>query len=104
MAHAVADHPGTDAGTPFGVDIDLVTGAMAAPDRVLVRLASDMKGYYKDAAALDRLIAAGSHAPNATAIPRSRPLGGSKRRAWTARPLLQIAPLAGHRHTRDIRA
>jgi glucose-6-phosphate isomerase len=59
MAHAVADHPGTDAGSPFGVDIDLVTGAMAAPDRVLVRRASDMKGYYKDAAALDRLIAAG---------------------------------------------
>jgi len=59
MAHALADYPGTDAGIPFGVDIDLVTGAMAAPDRVLVRRASDMKGYYQDAAALDRLIAAG---------------------------------------------
>jgi glucose-6-phosphate isomerase len=59
MSHALADHPVTDAALPFGVDIDLVTGAMAEPDRVLVRRASDMKGYYQDAAALDRLIAAG---------------------------------------------
>ena len=57
MAHTGLDPraPVTDAGIPFGVDIDLVTGAMREPVRVLVRRASDMKGYYKDAAALDRL-------------------------------------------------
>jgi glucose-6-phosphate isomerase len=61
MAHTALDPhaPATDAGIPFGVDIDLVTGAMREPDRVLVRRASDMKGYYKDATALDRLIATG---------------------------------------------
>ena len=61
MAHTALDPhaPATDAGIPFGVDIDLLTGAMREPDRVLVRRASDMKGYYKDATALDRLIAAG---------------------------------------------
>lgn len=42
---------------PWGVDIDLVDGTMRAPDRVLVRRASDMRGYYRDAAALERLIA-----------------------------------------------
>ncbi len=44
---------------PFSVGIDLVTGAMDSPDTHLVRRASDMKGYYADAAALDRLIRAG---------------------------------------------
>lgn len=42
---------------PFGVDIDLVTGAMKDPDRHLIRHASDMVGYYRDAAALARIIA-----------------------------------------------
>jgi glucose-6-phosphate isomerase len=44
---------------PFGVDIDLVEGVMANPDRRLVRNASAMLGHYKDAAALRRLIDAG---------------------------------------------
>lgn len=41
---------------PFGVTIDLVTGVMEEPDVHLVRRASDMKGYYTDEAALQRLI------------------------------------------------
>jgi glucose-6-phosphate isomerase len=41
---------------PFGVSVDLVTGALSEPDNVIVRKASDMKGYYKDEAALERLI------------------------------------------------
>ena len=41
---------------PWGVDIDLVEGTMKAPDRVLARRASAMKGYYRDPAALDALI------------------------------------------------
>lgn len=44
---------------PWGTDIDLLDGTMREPDRVLVRRASDMRGYYQDAAALQRLIAAG---------------------------------------------
>ena len=46
MTQATVDPhaPTTDAGIPFGVDIDLVTGVMQKPDRVLVRRASDMKG------------------------------------------------------------
>ena len=44
---------------PFGVDIDLVDGVMSKPDRHLVRRASDMKGHYADAAALQRLIEGG---------------------------------------------
>lgn len=46
--------------TPWSVGIDLIEGVMDQPDRVLVRRASDMKGYYRDAAALDALIAAGN--------------------------------------------
>jgi len=42
--------------TPWAVDIDLVTGTMAEPDRVLTRKASDMRGYYRDEAALEQLI------------------------------------------------
>jgi glucose-6-phosphate isomerase len=42
---------------PFSIDIDLVDGTMAEPDRQLVRRASDMHGYYADEAALQRLIA-----------------------------------------------
>ncbi len=44
---------------PFGLDIDLLTGAMSDADRHLVRRASDMKGYYADPAALARIIADG---------------------------------------------
>ena len=33
---------------PFGVDIDLIEGAMDQPDTHLVRKASDMKGYYSN--------------------------------------------------------
>jgi len=46
--------------TPFGVDIDLVHGTMSNPDKHLVRRASDMKGYYSDAAALKWLIDTGN--------------------------------------------
>ena len=45
--------------TPWGVDIHLVTGVMAEPDRVLTQRASDMRGYYKNSAALEELISAG---------------------------------------------
>jgi len=41
---------------PFGVDIDLADGTMQEPDNHLVRRASDMRGYYADESALDRLI------------------------------------------------
>lgn len=41
---------------PFGVDIDLIKGAMGDPDRVIVRKASNMIGMYADEAALSRLI------------------------------------------------
>ena len=41
---------------PFGVEIDLETGKMLAPERTTVRRASDMRGYYADADALERLI------------------------------------------------
>jgi glucose-6-phosphate isomerase len=41
---------------PFSVNIDLIEGVMDNPDRCQVRRASDMVGYYRDAAALDRLI------------------------------------------------
>jgi glucose-6-phosphate isomerase len=44
---------------PWGVDIDLDTGVMRSPDRVIVRRVSDMRGYYRDADALERLIASG---------------------------------------------
>lgn len=44
---------------PFGADVDLAEGAMDAPDNHLARVASDMRGYYADEAALERLIAAG---------------------------------------------
>ena len=33
---------------PFGVDIDLIEGVMADPDRHLTRRTSDMPGYYAD--------------------------------------------------------
>jgi glucose-6-phosphate isomerase len=42
---------------PFGVELDLEKGLMHRAQNHLVRRASDMRGYYADAAALDRLIA-----------------------------------------------
>jgi glucose-6-phosphate isomerase, archaeal len=45
---------------PFSVDIDLVTGEMANARNHLVRRASDMKGHYADAKALDALVAKGN--------------------------------------------
>lgn len=44
---------------PFAVRYDLAAGVMHEPKSHLVRRASDMRGYYRDAAALGRLIAAG---------------------------------------------
>ncbi len=44
---------------PFTAEIDLGDGVMRDPDRRLVRKASDMRGYYRDDAALERLIADG---------------------------------------------
>ena len=42
--------------TPFGLAIDLDSGDMLAATNHLVRRASDMRGYYADTEALDRLI------------------------------------------------
>ncbi|MFB3883331.1 MAG: glucose-6-phosphate isomerase family protein [Armatimonadota bacterium] len=49
--------PEPDLMHPFGVTINLATGEMLEPERTTVRKASDMRGYYADAAALERLIA-----------------------------------------------
>jgi glucose-6-phosphate isomerase, archaeal len=40
----------------FGVELDLERGVMLDPKHHLVRTASDMRGYYQDAEALERLI------------------------------------------------
>ncbi len=45
---------------PFGVEFDLETGEMLEPERTTVRRASDMRGYYADGEALERLIRGGS--------------------------------------------
>lgn len=45
---------------PFAVSFDLAAGVMRDPKSHLVRRASDMRGYYADPAALDRLVAAGN--------------------------------------------
>jgi glucose-6-phosphate isomerase, archaeal len=42
---------------PFGVDFDLVHGIMKDPQAHTIRLASSMRGHYKDARALEALIA-----------------------------------------------
>lgn len=44
---------------PFGVQFDLAAGIMENPAAQIARRASDMRGYYADEAALERLIAAG---------------------------------------------
>ena len=41
---------------PFSMDIDVETGVIKNPGRVLVRKASDMRGYYSDEGALEKLI------------------------------------------------
>ena len=43
---------------PFGVDYDLVHGIMKDPQNHIVRLASSMRGHYKDEKALEAQIAA----------------------------------------------
>jgi len=45
---------------PFGIEIDLQTGDMLEPERTVVRRASDMRGYYADTEALERLIQEGA--------------------------------------------
>lgn len=45
---------------PFAVSYDLAQGVMLNPKSHLVRRASDMKGHYRDHAALDRLVAGGN--------------------------------------------
>jgi len=52
--------PGTSFLDPFAVEIDLEAGAMRAAKRHLVRRASDMRGHYADAAALDALVRDGN--------------------------------------------
>jgi glucose-6-phosphate isomerase len=51
--------PGTSFIPPFAVEIDLEAGTMRDAKRHLVRRASDMRGHYADAAALDALVRAG---------------------------------------------
>ncbi len=45
---------------PFTVGIDLENARMKNPQKSLVRKASDMKGHYKNAAALDKIITGGN--------------------------------------------
>jgi glucose-6-phosphate isomerase, archaeal len=47
---------GTSFIQPFAIDIDLETGEMANPTNILTRKTSDMKGYYKDEAALMKFV------------------------------------------------
>lgn len=49
----------TDYNAPFGVELDFETGSMRDPDRTVERRASDLRGYYADADALEALIASG---------------------------------------------
>lgn len=51
--------PETPLLSPFGVELDLDRGAMPGARNRLVRRASDMRGYYADPTALERLIAEG---------------------------------------------
>jgi len=49
--------PATTFIDPFGIELDLEKGLMRQASNHLVRRASDMRGYYADAAALEQLIA-----------------------------------------------
>ena len=51
--------PGTSFLNPFAVEIDFEAGGMRSAKRHLVRRASDMRGHYADAAALDALVRSG---------------------------------------------
>jgi glucose-6-phosphate isomerase len=51
---------GTSFIQPFAVALDLDTGTMRKAKRHLVRRASDMRGHYSDAAALEALVKAGN--------------------------------------------
>jgi len=44
---------------PFGIEFDLIWGIMKDPENHVIRLASSMRGHYKDPAALEALIKAG---------------------------------------------
>lgn len=46
--------------TPFGIQLDLIEGTMENPDRVVVRRAADMRGYYADPEALETSIDSGN--------------------------------------------
>jgi glucose-6-phosphate isomerase len=50
------DKPTTSLIEPFGVQFDLAQGVMLNPHQHIARYASDMRGYYADTAALERLI------------------------------------------------
>ncbi|CAN5398912.1 glucose-6-phosphate isomerase [soil metagenome] len=54
-----APYPETALIEPFGVQLDLVEGLMENPARRTERRASAMRGYYRDAGALERVIADG---------------------------------------------
>ena len=41
---------------PFGTDFDLIEGVMNDPDTHIVRNASDLRGYYRDTEALEKII------------------------------------------------
>lgn len=56
--------PTTSLLEPFGVQFDLMQGIMQEPHAQIVRRASDMRGYYTDEAALERLIATQSDPPH----------------------------------------
>jgi glucose-6-phosphate isomerase, archaeal len=49
--------PTTSLIEPFGMQLDLVQGTLLNPSEPIARHASDMRGYYADEAALERLIA-----------------------------------------------
>ncbi len=53
-------HEGTSLIQPFSVEFDLEKGLMKNPKNYTARHASDMKGHYKDASALDALIQNGN--------------------------------------------
>lgn len=56
--------PTTSLIEPFAMQFDLAAGIMENPDDHLVRHASDMRGYYADEAALERLIATAHDPPH----------------------------------------
>ncbi len=51
--------PATDFLQPFSIHIDLESATMRDAPRTVSRRTSEMRGYYKDAAALDALVASG---------------------------------------------